>query len=311
MDNDLPLVIVNPASQGGRGGRRWPRAASSLRSHFGPFACQFTNGPGDATKIAADESSHGRRLILVFGGDGTISETANGVLQAGADSTELGIIPNGTGSDFVRSLGMPGRISDIARGLRDGVSRRIDVGHVRYDTGERWFLNSASFGLSGQVAHDTNRSRKSLGGTWTFATTTAKAALRYEPPPVELSWNEQPARRLRITTVSLHNGGYFGGGMRMAPYASLTDGLLDAVIIEKISVGRLLSRSPLLYAGAHLRLREVQTELVEKLEARSVDRAASVRVEVDGESPGCLPASFRIAPNALTMRLPRAIRRRA
>ena len=304
MSLDLPLVLVNPASRGGRGGKRWPAAAVSLRSGFGPFECRFTKAPGDATHIAEEESRRGRQLILVFGGDGTISETANGLLRAGG-GTEMGVLPNGTGSDFVRSLELPGRMADLAAILREGVTRRVDVGRARFDGGERYFLNAASFGLSGEVAHDANRSVKRLGGTLTFAASTARAALRYGFPRVEITWDGGTSRRLPITTVSLHNGSYFGGGMLMAPGASLTDGRLDAVVIKKLSVPRLFYNTPLLYAGAHQGLDEVQRRAVQRLEARTTHAKSVVRVETDGESLGVLPAMFEIIPAALPLRVPR------
>ena len=80
----LPLVIVNPESAGGATRAAWPRLASDLRSHFGPFAIAFTGGPGQATLIAAAAARKGVQLVIACGGDGTISEVANGILQSGA-----------------------------------------------------------------------------------------------------------------------------------------------------------------------------------------------------------------------------------
>ena len=127
QDWRLPLVIVNPASRGGAGGRDWPSAASTLATHFGAFECRFTESTGHAVEIARNEAKAGRQLLMTFGGDGTISETARGILGSGAPC-ELSVLPHGTGGDFIRSLASPARLADTARGLRRGRTVRIDVG---------------------------------------------------------------------------------------------------------------------------------------------------------------------------------------
>ena len=131
----------------------------------------------------------------------------------------------------------------------------IDVGRVVFEGGrEKSFVNSASFGLSAEVARRVSR-RGSGGG---YIGETLKAASEYGFPEVELSVDSGPRRRLRITTVSLHNDAFFGGGMKMAPEATLTDGLLDVVLVKKLSLAKLVRESPRLYLGAHLGLPEVE-----------------------------------------------------
>jgi diacylglycerol kinase family enzyme len=113
----------------------------------------------------------------------------------------------------------------------------------------------------------------------------------------------EPARRLRVTTVSLHNGRFFGGGMKMAPEADLTDGLLDLVIVKKLSFAKLLGASPLLYLGGHLGLREVEHRRAHSVEAHPLDPETEILVEVDGEVDGRLPARFEIRKQALRVRV--------
>src|SRR5580765_6100725 len=102
----LPLVIINPSSASGSTGDAWPAVASDLRSEFGSFQTAFTKVRGDASSLATDAARKGSRLIIACGGDGTISEVANGILLSGKDA-ELGILPSGTGGDFRRSLEIP------------------------------------------------------------------------------------------------------------------------------------------------------------------------------------------------------------
>jgi YegS/Rv2252/BmrU family lipid kinase len=297
--NPLPLVIVNPASRRGEAGRDWPGAAAALRAHFGAFECRFTQAAGHASRIAREEAGRGRSLLLTFGGDGTISETARGILDSGMPA-ELGILPHGTGGDLARSLAVPARIADAARALRGGAAVAIDVGRVVFSDGtEKSFVNSASFGLSAEVAYRARR------GGGSYAVETIRAAFRFEHPEVEISADGGTRQRLHVTTVSLHNGRYFGGGMNMAPEAKITDGRLDVVVVKKIAFSRLARNSPLLYFGAHLGLPEVEHGKLTSLDARPALEDVRVRVEIDGEPDDFLPARFEIRPRALRVRLPR------
>ena len=110
VNDSLPLIIINPAARGGAAGRSWTTAAATVRAHFGPYECAFTKARGDATRIAEEQSRSGRRLLITFGGDGTISEVASGILRSGAN-VELGFLPQGTGGDFLRTIGTPKRLA--------------------------------------------------------------------------------------------------------------------------------------------------------------------------------------------------------
>ena len=314
MNDRLPLIIINPAAGGGAAGRSWASAAATIRSHFGPYECTFTEGEGDATRIAEEQSRAGRPFLITFGGDGTISEVARGILRSGA-AAELGVLPQGTGADFPRTLGTPNRLADAARALRFGEPRRIDTGRVEYTDAEgknasRYFINSSSFGLSGEVAKRMNQANRSsgisavFGGKLAYATHTVKAAFAFDAPEVWLQADEHEKRRLPITQVSVNNGRFFGGGMKIAPEARLVDGLLDLVVIRKVSFARILADGPRIYTGTHISLPEVDHLQVKSIRAWPVDEAVSVGVEVDGETPGILPARFEVYPAALTVRVP-------
>src|SRR3954468_12444034 len=104
----LPLIIVNPASAGSSTRAAWPAMASDLAAHFGAFNCAFTERAGDGRALAERGAEERRSLIVACGGDGTISEVANGILSSGVDDV-LGILPSGTGGDFRRTLEIPTR----------------------------------------------------------------------------------------------------------------------------------------------------------------------------------------------------------
>src|SRR5215213_11275627 len=175
----MSIVIVNPSSAGGSTAEAWPRIASDLRSQFGAFRVLFTKQRGDAAALAGGAAREGAKLIIACGGDGTISEVANGILTAGKD-VELGILPSGTGGDFRRTLEIPSRTRDAAKILRTGRTARIDAGRVSYvdhngtDT-TRYFVGVASCGMSTKVIERV----KSDGAS--FASALLKTAMRNEP----------------------------------------------------------------------------------------------------------------------------------
>jgi diacylglycerol kinase (ATP) len=306
MSKQIPLIIVNPKSGRGLTERSWASIGGTLHKHLGAFDFEFTKSGGDAISIAQREARKGRKLIIAFGGDGTISEVANGILKSG-HSTELGILPQGTGGDFARGLAFPNVLWQAARRLAKAEPRKADAGKIKFRAWDgkevtRYFVNVSSFGMSGKVAGRTNRSSKRLGGKVTFAAVTLKTMLQHSPHDIVLKLDSEMPQRMRIATVCVANGRYFGGGMRIAPSALIDDGQLDVVIIGDFSTSEMLLSAHRLYWGTHLNLKKVAFARVQKLEAHPADPSDEIPLEVDGETPGCLPASYEILPGVLTLR---------
>jgi len=306
MTAQLPLIIVNPTSAGGRTGRNWAALASVIRTHFGPFAVEFTKAVGDGETIAREAVKNGRSFIIACGGDGTISEVTNGIMKAGG-AAELGIIPRGTGGDFRRSLKLPFRIEDAARALRTGISQKIDIGRASYlnDQGKievRHFINVASFGMSGHVIEKSKEGSATMGGKVSYLAATVRMTLTFDKPEVWLEIDDKPTKRIRIANVCIANGRYFGGGMKVAPDAKLNDGLFDVVAIGDIGRAEILAKAYKLYSGSHLKMEKVGLTHGAKIKAGAVKDETVVKVELDGEVVGQLPATFEIIPSSLTLR---------
>jgi diacylglycerol kinase (ATP) len=314
----LPLVIINPESAGGATRQAWPRIASDLRTHFGPFNCTFTSRPGDGIELAAEAGRKGTKLIIACGGDGTISEVANGILLSGKD-TELGLLPSGTGGDFRRTLGIPTRCRDAAGILRDGRARQIDVGRISFTNAEgeletRYFLNIASFGMSADVIERVQANGPAwlptngpnwLTGRVSFGVSMLQTAMQSPATRLMVQLDDGHEKHLKVANLCIANARYFGGGMKIAPEAKLTDGKFDVVTIGDLGALRIVTNAPRLYLGSHLGMREVSHALAKKVIARPAVRDAQVTIEVDGELPGRLPATFQVVPRALRVRCPR------
>jgi YegS/Rv2252/BmrU family lipid kinase len=314
----LPLVIVNPASADGATRDAWPKIASDLRTHFGAFSVAFTEAAGHGRQLAAEAAKQDTKLIIACGGDGTISEVVNGILESNKE-TELGVLPSGTGGDFRRTLRMPNNVAAAARALRNGRTRTIDAGRVTFmnDSGERetrFFINVASFGMSTAVLDKTASGEakkwipgfapRKLSSKLSYAAATVQTTLSSTPTEVHVQLDEQPERRLRVAEFCVANARYYGGAMKIAPDAKLDDGQFDIITIGDASAFRILANSPRLYFGAHLRMNEVTHALAKQVVARPVKKDEEVRVELDGEVVGRLPATFQIIPLALRVRCP-------
>lgn len=315
----LPLVIVNPRSASGSTRSNWSAIASDLRTHFGPFQVAFTKGPGDGIELARRAALEGRRLIIACGGDGTVNEIANGIITSETDC-ELGVFPSGTGGDFRRTLGTPSEPREAARALKDGCSKHIDAGRVTFrglngEEQSRYFLNVTSFGLAASIIKRVKGSSSlnwlpsdTIRGRASFALSTLQEVLTTGPTRVRIKIDDRDESPLSTVNFCIANARYFGGGMLIAPSATLNDGLFDVVNIGDINTAKIVLNSYTLYRGTHLNLPEVSSIPAKRIEARPLEEGEEILIEVDGELLGKLPATYEIVPNALVVRTPDSFR---
>ena len=315
---NLPLVIVNPKSAAGSTQSRWANNASDLRAHFGAFSVAFTKKQGDGIELAKRGIASGRKFIIACGGDGTINEVANGILETGED-VELGIFPSGTGGDFRRTLGMPSTAREVAKTLREGITKMIDVGKVTFlshndEQVSRYFLNVSSFGLSASInerVKSTNLFKwlpgNTLSGKSNFAFSTLQEVLETEFITVRVKIDDNDEKTLNTINFCVANARFFGGGMKIAPDAKINDGFFDVINIGDIKTAKIILNVYKLYNGSHLSLKEVKSTLAKKIEVKSVDKNQTIFIETDGELPGKLPAVYEIVPNALKIRVPKIV----
>jgi YegS/Rv2252/BmrU family lipid kinase len=311
MRSERPYVIVNPKSGGGLSEAKWARLVGRLSEGLGPFDAAFTEARGHARDLAK-EAAPQRDLVVAFGGDGTISEVAGGLLEAVraglAKLPELGIIPRGTGGDYRRSLALPDDLSQAARHVGASRARVVNSGHVSYvrhdgQPGHGTFVNVASFGFSSTVAHRANGSSKALGGKVAFLSATLSSLVSYENSDVILRINGGEPIQRRMLLTAIGNGRFFGGGMKICPNASLDAEGLNMVTVGDLSKGEVMRYLPRIFSGSHLtiegvsELRDVQT-----VEALPADPDAHIPIELDGETPGRLPATFTFVPRSLRVR---------
>ena len=309
-------VIVNPASAGGATRRRWPEIQAAIDRMLPSWEPRFTTGPNDATELARAAVHDGVQMIVCVGGDGTMNEVVTGLFapsDAGIsdrlirDDVIIAPVRQGTGGDFARFVGLTGRLPKAVEHLCGEATRSCDLGLVEFEDFDgapkrRAFLNIASFGMSGLVADKVNGTPKVFGGSMTFLVGLGRALAAYRPQRVRLRIDGEPFFEDQMVTTAVANGQFFGGGMHFAPRAAYDDGLLDVVVQSRSGIKEVLSIRDL-YNGRIIEWPSAKTGRARRVEAFPVDADDTVLLDIDGEQPGRLPATFRVLPGAVRLKV--------
>jgi diacylglycerol kinase (ATP) len=305
-------AIVNPRSAGRRTATRWPEVARRVEAELGAIETVFTDAPDSATRLTRQALRDGVDQIIAVGGDGTINEVVNGFFEGDAainPEAVLAIAVLGTGGDFRKTFGIGADADDFVRRITAGRVRAVDVGHLEFVDHEgrpatRYFCNIASFGLSGEVVAAVNRAgfSKKISGKFAFQWASFTSLLRHRDAPVRITIDDEPAIERNLTIAAVCNGQFFGGGMHIAPDASPDDGLFDVVTLHDLGVLDFMRHSRLIYRGEHVHLDQVSVHRGRRVTARPSNDGDEILLDVDGEQPGRLPASFELRPRALKIR---------
>jgi diacylglycerol kinase (ATP) len=305
-----PHFIVNPRSAGAHT-TRWLGVVREEATHRFPAATwHATSSAGEAVAFARIAARSGADLVVAVGGDGTINEVVNGLMDGGASARDrpvLGILPAGSGSDFARTLRVPRGLHAALDVLTAGQRTRVDVGEIECAPlhGEppagirRYFANIAGCGSSARVVERFNSRR--LPGTLGYAVAAALTALDYRFPQVGVALDGDPPDRVSLNVLFVCSGEYCGGGMHVGKGARVDDGLLH--VVEVTSVGRLGSvlQWPRLYTGSIDRVQGARVRAARMIRVTSDE---DVLVDCDGDVCGRLPATYRAVAGALEVCVP-------
>jgi YegS/Rv2252/BmrU family lipid kinase len=292
------LFIVNPAAGAGRAGKLWARIwQDRAAGEFAPSTI-VTTRPGEAISIAQEAASKYDRVIAV-GGDGTVSEVAEGLLRVGGHQCALGIIPVGTGNDLAGTMGIR-RLRDAIEVLAEVHSRVIDVIEVHCVANDqplhRHALSFAGVGIIGPVLRNTTRrAKRLLGRVGAYRFGLLQALWQYRSPHMNIVCDEVVSKN-RCLFLGVSNGETAGGGMRIAPGARMDDGLLNVNLVGAVTRWEALKQLRKLSQGRHTSHPQVRycTATTITIESDPVSDVAA-----DGEIIGQTPARFLLKPKAL------------
>jgi YegS/Rv2252/BmrU family lipid kinase len=285
-------LIVNPSAGDGRAGRVLPEVQAALAELGLPHHVERTTSLEHAKELALAAAAAGE-LAVALGGDGIVGAAADALKHSDG---VLGVLPGGRGNDFARVLGIPSAPRAACQVLASGVVRELDLGAV----GSTTFIGIASCGFDSEANRVANETRL-VRGNLVYAYGALRALVGWRPARFELRLDGGETRTLIGYTVAAANSKAYGGGMMMAPDASLQDGLLDVVLVGQVPKLRFLRLLPTVFKGEHVRQPNVEVLRVREIEI-SADRPFTMYA--DGDPIAELPATVRALPRAVRVIVP-------
>ncbi len=282
--------IFNPAAGRGRASRHHAAAEQHLRALGADVDIHASTSPADLTRAAAEASRGDFERVIVCGGDGTLHLA---VREFDLGSGTLALIPQGSGDDFAKVLGLPRNVEAACALALRGTAREVDVAVAN---GVR-FLGVAGLGFDSEVARYANESVKFLRGSLVYLYAILRVLPRFTPHRVVIDGT----RDERIMFATVGNSRQYGGGIRIVPAALIDDGELDLCIVHETSRLQLLKTLPKAYTGAH-----VKSPFVETGRGTSFTFASDRLLDVyaDGERITATPVRFGLAPERLRIIAP-------
>ncbi len=255
------------------------------------YNLEFTTGPKEAGRIAR-AACRNHDVIVAIGGDGTVNEVVQGMVFS---DTPLGIIPGGTGNDFVRSLQIPNRLEQAVDIILAGQTRRIDVGKIN----GTYFANNIGFGFDAAVNITASTMSSRSGGLSLYLRALIRTLGKYQPVQLTITMNDRSVEQ-EIFLLSIGNGTTCGGGFRLTPQAKLDDQLLDVTLLKPLPLASLLWHFPKVFLGTIGRVSYASQERTTELTVMS---SAPLPIHVDGEIFSGNDGNYKVSivPRALTV----------
>jgi YegS/Rv2252/BmrU family lipid kinase len=285
-------LVVNPSAGGGRAGRTLPDVRAELTRRGIEHRVEATRSLEHAKELALGAAANGETTVTL-GGDGLIGAVADALKHSDG---VLGLLPGGRGNDFARVLKIPLDPVAACAVIADNVARELDLGEVN----SRTFISIASCGFDSDANRIANETRV-VRGNLVYAYGALRALAGWRPAQFEISVDGRDARTMRGYTVAVANSGAYGGGMLLAPSASLEDGALDLVTVEDVPKLRFLRLLPSVFKGEHVHQRAVQVTRATEVTI-AADRPFTMYA--DGDPIAELPATVRVLPRAVKVIVP-------
>jgi diacylglycerol kinase (ATP) len=293
-------LIVNPASRTGARAEAGVRAA--LRRGGVEATVARTRGPGDGVRVAR-ELAHSHDRLFVLGGDGTVMEAATGLSAEGVD-IPIGILPAGTGNQLARALSIPLSPARAAAALLRACASRIDAAVLN---GQRRVGIGAGLGLDAEMIAGAQGRMKRYLGSASYVISATASVVRPVRFPVRAEVDGRVVERTASVALVLNLGRFYKGLLEVAPGASLTDGLLDLVIVDTRGLTDALTFS---IAEILLRRRrpDPRWSFARGREITIATSQPGVRAQVDGDLIGAARLSLSVEPRSLLLLVPDGVR---
>ncbi|WP_100400420.1 diacylglycerol/lipid kinase family protein [Bacillus sp. FJAT-44742] len=289
--------IVNRESGNGYGKKVWSQVESTVIKRDIEYVVRFTERPMHAKEIVAELLAKDVETVIVIGGDGTIHEVVNGLVYK---NVSLGIIPAGSGNDFARCLGVPLAYEKALERIFENRPQQVDL----LNLGERYSLTVAGIGFDGQVAKNVNEAlyKKYLNffrlGSLSYAISVLDTLRTYKPTNMQITVDGKKLDFADVWLAAAANTTTYGGGIKISPLSSHTDGKLDICVVHGLRRGKLIRLLPKAFKGKHISAKEVT---LLKGEDIYISSDPPVLVQSDGEQVKQTPLHITVEKRALTL----------
>lgn len=298
-------LIVNPVAGGGTARGALPGLGQRLATAGVPHVIVETRSRGSARELARDAALGGEDLVVAVGGDGTVHEVANGLLDAtptgdAAATAALGVVPVGTGNDFVKLVHGTKDPVRLYNAFRSGAIRRFDVGRVSWQGGGHYVINAAGLGIDVEVVRQMERLPR-LPGVVGYLVALLRALVDFRAPSLTVRVDGE-AERARMMMVTAANGRCLGGGFHLCPDAQPDDGRFDVCIVRRLGPVGIVRTLPRVLRGTHGKLPMVRMMTGSHVEI-DVEADTPLVFQLDGELHEA-PDARRLVIEVLPGRLP-------
>ncbi|MGQ9731934.1 MAG: diacylglycerol/lipid kinase family protein [Candidatus Zipacnadales bacterium] len=290
-------MIVNPAAGRRRALQAAFRAERVLVQGGWQVERLHTSTHGEARTLATQAAASGFDAVFACGGDGTLSQVVEGLLDTGVPA---GLIPTGTGNDFARTIALSHDPTIAAWQALCGRASAVDLLNV--NEGALWVLNILGVGFDAAVTARINRRRRLIAGRIAYLTAVFQELIHYRPIEVFVGM-ETESWSGKAMLVAVANAQCYGAGMRIAPHADIVDGLLDVIVVEDVSRLAFLRAFPSVFRGSH-----DQHPAVRMWQAQEVyiETKSNAFFLADGDLHGRTPIRVRVAPKRAWLWMPGA-----
>ncbi len=289
------VFIINPAAGKGKALELIPVIRDYFKGKPDKYVIKITEYPGHATKIAREYAVNEKSRIYSIGGDGTINEIVNGI--AGTKAS-LGVIPAGSGNDFIRSIHGGYQGKEIVADTIRGQERSIDLARAN----GKYFINISSIGFDADVVYNAQKFKRLpyIPGSMAYLFSLIYTIFKNKISEVKVTIDNEEIS-LKILLAAVANGRFYGGGMLPAPDAALDDGLLDICLVREVNRLKILTLFPKYMKGEHGEIEYVSFKRAKKIKIESKD---TIALNIDGEILTGKEIEFEILKGAINVIYP-------
>ncbi len=288
------LVIANPLAGAGKTLRLLPRIKQWLSASSHEFSFTIPESPDRMRSEIMKAADQGIEALLLIGGDGTVHQALPAIAKT---EIPFGYLPCGRGNDFARNVGLPSKLKENCSLPSSPSFHQIDLPRINHIP----FIAVAYIGFAAEVNKLANEGRGYFGGTLGYIVCVLKALMNFRPFEVEMTIDDLTWRE-RVMMVSVANAPFYGGGMKIAPDATMNDGVFDICIVQELSKLELLQQFPKVFKGTHIFHPRVLMKTGTKIKLVSDENRD---IFADGEYVGRLPGECTIGAQKIQIMSPK------